>query len=46
MTPEKTVTCDRYGRLVALTRVTVTGNLDHPEEAVCRDCTTPEDRII
>ena len=46
MTPKETVTCDRCGNSVALTRVTVTGDLDDPEEVVCADCTTPEDRII
>ena len=46
MTSQKTVTCDRCGEQVALTRAIVTGDLDDPEEVVCTDCTTPEDRIL
>ena len=48
MTPEETVTCDRCGTTVTLTRAYVSGNPDEPEEVevVCAYCATPEDRII
>lgn len=46
MTPEETVTCDRCGTSVALSRTHVAGDPADPEEVevVCAYCAPPEDR--
>jgi DNA-directed RNA polymerase subunit RPC12/RpoP len=44
--PGNRYVCDRCGTPVGLREAKITGELDDPDEVVCGDCITPEDRII